>query len=218
MGEKIRVGVLVENHPYDVIGFQKMLESFADCECYVQPVDLFVRDVDGNQLCYDTLVYYNIDCDAPEEGSPLRLYLENEAGKTRQGILVLHHALLNWREWDVYTDITGIRQRGEGGLFKYTQNETVRSHIADKSHPITAGVDDFTITDETYIIGEPEEAGNHILITTDNKMSIDNIAWTRQYKNSRVFSYASGHDNRVYSDKNFRTILHNAIQWTANRI
>ena len=218
MSEKIKVGVLVENHPYDVIGFQKMLESFTDCECYVQPVDLYVNDVDNNHLKYDTLIYYNIDCPAPKEGSNLRRYLAEDAGKTEQGIILLHHALLNWRQWDVYTDMSGVRQRGEGGLFKYTQGQTVNSHVIDHAHPITAGIEDFTLIDETYIIGEPEEPGNRVLITTDNDLSIDNIAWTRQYKNSRVFCYASGHDDRVYSHPTFRKILHNAILWTSNKI
>ena len=187
MGKKLQAAVLVENHPYDVIGFQKMLESFEDCDCYVQPVDLFIRDVDNNRYRYDTVLYYNIDTKAPAENSPLRIYLEQEAGSTKQGIILLHHALLNWREWELYTQISGIRQRGEKGLFRYTQNQEVRTRIVDKMHPITAGLEEFTITDETYIIGEPEEQGNHILMTTDNDTSIDNIAWTRQYQKSRVF-------------------------------
>lgn len=36
MKEKIKVAVLVENDPYDVVAFQDMLDSLEDCRCIVQ--------------------------------------------------------------------------------------------------------------------------------------------------------------------------------------
>jgi type 1 glutamine amidotransferase len=214
MDQKLQIAVLTENHPYDVIGFQKMLDSFTDCACYVQPLDLFVQDTDNRQR-YDAVLWYNMNWDPPKDGSVLRKYMEEELGTNKQGIVLLHHALLSFQDWEAYTEVCGLRHRGAGGLFKYAQNQAVRECIADPSHPITAGLSPFTITDETYTIGEPEEAGNHTLLTTDNPTSIKQLAWTRQYKTSRVFCYASGHDNKVYADENFRLVLHRGIQWTA---
>jgi trehalose utilization protein len=213
MGTDLQVAVLVENHPYDVVGFQKMLDSFAGCDCFVQPVDLFVQDRD-NRNNYDVVLWYNINWDPPKTDGALRKYLENEIGATKQGIVLLHHALLNFQDWDLYTDICGLRHRG-GATFKYTQNQTVREHIADTNHPITKGLTDFSVVDETYTIGEPEEPGDHVLITTDTETSIKNLAWVRQYKNSRVFCYASGHDNRVYADENYRKIVYRGLHWAA---
>ena len=63
--EKIKVGVIVENHPYDIMEFQEMLWSFEEFECYVQPFDLFVQD-DKNQERYDVLLFYNMDLPLPE--------------------------------------------------------------------------------------------------------------------------------------------------------
>ena len=71
--------------------------------------------------------------------------------------------------------------------------------------------------DETYIISEPFAEGNHILIKTDNANSIKNLAWTRTYKKSPVFCYASGHDNQAYGNENFRKVLHNAIHWCSRK-
>ena len=215
MSKKLQVAVIVENHPYDVVSFQKMLDSFSGCECYVQPFDLFVQDED-NKDKYDTVLYYSMNWDCPPDDSPIYKYMENEIG-SGQGIIILHHALLSFQKWDVYTEVSGVRFRGADGLFKYTQNQTVKSHILDTGHPITKGISDFTIVDETYIMGEPEEPGNEILITTENETSIKNIAWVRQYKKSRVFSYASGHDNKSYADESFRKILYNAILWTSSK-
>jgi trehalose utilization protein len=217
LDKKLQIAVLVENHPYNVVGFQKMLDSFWDCECFVQPIDLFVQD-EVNKSKYDVVLWYNMNWDAPGDDSVIRRYMENEIGATNQGIVLLHHALLTFQDWDVFTDVCGLHHRGSGGLFKYTQNQTVRETIVDETHPITKGLTEFCIVDETYTIGEPQEPGNQILITTDNETSIRNLAWTRQYKNSRVFCYASGHDDRVYADENFRRILYRGLLWAAGRI
>lgn len=218
MGNKLQVAVLVGHHPYDIVGFQKMLDSFEDCQCYVQPIDLFMQDED-NKMKYDTVLYYNMNWNTPvEKEDPIRQYMKQQLGTTGQGIVLLHHALLSFQKWDLYTEVCGLRERGADGLFQYHQNQLVTETIIDHEHPITRDIGDFSLIDETYIIGEPEEPGSHILITTDNSKSIKNIAWTRKYKNSRVFCYASGHDNNAYANPSFRQILHNALLWTANLI
>jgi type 1 glutamine amidotransferase len=182
----------------------------------VQPVDLFVQDDNRNK--YDTVLWYNINWDPPKKDGVLEKYLENEIGESEQGIVLIHHALLNFQNWDLYTQICGLKERGANIGFKYTQNETVNEHILNPAHPITTGISDFSVIDETYNIGEPEETGNTILISTGNKTSMRNLAWTREYKNSRVFAYVSGHDNRVYADVSYRKVVQRALDWTAGRI
>jgi len=91
-------------------------------------------------------------------------------------------------------------------------------HIENTTHPITRDIADFNVIDETYQIGEPEEPGNTILISTDNKTSMKTLSWTREYKNSRVFCYASGHDGRVYKNESYRKIINRALHWSAGRI
>ena len=216
MSEKIKVAVVVDFHPYDVVSFQKMFESFEDCECYVQPLSLFIHDTD-NKAAYDTVVYYNMNKPEPKKGSPLEKYLTDELGAEKQGVIFLHHSLLSFESWAPFTGVCGLADRGAGASFKYAQNQSVNAIIADKSHPVTAGVSDFTMVDETYALDEPDEPGNHILIKTDNETSVKTIAWARQYKNSRVFCFASGHDNRAFANPSYRKILHNAIRWTSDR-
>ena len=221
MSGKLKVAVLLENHPYDVVNFQKMFESFEDCECYIQPLHLFNQnddDNDQNRKNYDTVIYYNMNIDIPKEGSALAKYMTDEVGASKQGIIVMHHGLLNFKGWDLFTDVCGLKNRGEGGIFKYTQNQKVEGKVINAAHPTMAGIDKLSIIDETYILGEPEESGNEILMTTDNETSIKNIAWVRQYKQSRVFCTASGHNNLAYSDLTYRKMLHNAILWTSGKI
>ena len=143
---------------------------------------------------------------------------DTTAGEKSQGIILLHHALLSFPKWDLWTRVCGVKVRCEDGVFQYHQKETVREHIAEKNHPITKDMQDFSLIDETYIIGEPQEEGNTVLITTDTSRSIQNLAWTRSYKNSRVFCYASGHDGLSYGDDRFRRIILNGILWSIGRI
>ena len=216
MSEKIKVAVVVDFHAYDVVNFQKMFESFGDCECYIQPLSLFVQDRD-NKAAYDTVVYYNMNKPDPQKGGQIEKYLLNELGAGKQGAIFLHHALLSFEKWAPFTEMCGLGDRGAGANFRYTQNQTVNAIIVDRAHPVTAGVDDFTLIDETYVLDEPDEPGNGILIKTDNETSVKSIAWVRQYKGSRVFCLALGHDNRAFANPSFRKVLHNAIRWTANR-
>lgn len=217
MVEKLKVAVLVEVHPYDIMNFQKMLWSFGDCECYVQPVDLFVQDTENNAK-YDVVLYYSMNLPTPAEGSNLKKYIEEKLGNTEQGILLLHHALLSFPGWDLWDEVSGLKVRCVDGIFEYHQNEIVNYKFMDERHPILSGVEPFTVKDETYIMGEPVIGDNKILIQTNNPNSIANIAWTRMYKKSRVFCYASGHDNSTYGNEHYRKILHNGILWCANRI
>ncbi len=214
MDGKIKVAVLVEGHPYDVVGFQNMLWSFEDCDCFVQPLDLFCQD-EKNRDWYDVVLYYNMNLKKLDESSRLYKYLTQNLGSTKQGIVLMHHGLLSFPKWDVWTQVSGVKVRCEDGVFSYHQNEHVGTHIEDTEHPITHGVDDFEVIDETYIIGEPQEPGNHALLTTENANSINTIGWARTYKNSRVFCYASGHDHLTYDNASFRRLVHNGLRWCA---
>ena len=134
---KIQVAVIVEDHPYDVIGFQKMLDSFTDCDCYVQPYDLFVRDEDGNNSKYDTVLYYNMMWNSPPEDSPVAKYMREELGRTSQGIILLHHALISHQGCELFTQVSGQRNRGGDGSFKYTKEQQANQLITGVAHPIT---------------------------------------------------------------------------------
>jgi len=213
---KMQVAVLVENHEYDVVSFQRMLDSFADCECFVQPLDLFIRD-EKNRDTYDTVLWYNMNIPVPDEGAPLYMYMREKLGMTGQGIVLIHHALLCFKRWDLFTDVSGVSVRLEDGMFSYHQNTPVKCVIENTDHPVTRGLHDFSIIDETYIIGEPDQPGNEILITAECSVGIKNIGWAREYQMSRVFVTASGHDNQVYADWNYRKLIHNAILWTSKK-
>jgi type 1 glutamine amidotransferase len=166
---------------------------------------------------YDVLAFYNFHQDTPGEKHERwegnhKEVLEN-LGKNTQGILVLHHALLAYRKWPLWSDLVGIPKRG----FGYHADQTITIHVEKSDHPITRGLQDWDMIDETYTVNEPGE-GCEILLTTEHPKSMRAIGWTRQYKRARVFCLASGHDNQTFANPHFQNVVARSVSWLARRI
>ena len=136
-----------------------------------------------------------------------------ELGQTGQGIFMLHHSILAYREWPIWSQIVGFSDL----THDVTMAQTLFVEVEDHEHPITSGVSGWDMVDETYKMCDPEP-DSQILLTTKHPTSMRVLAWTRQYKNSRVFCYQSGHDNRTWDNPNFITMLWRGIEWCARRI
>ncbi len=132
------------------------------------------------------------------------------------GLIVLHHALLSYQSWPEYERIAGgkylldheLRDGVDLPASTYTKQMTdIDVKVVDKTHPITDGLDDFTVHDELYR-GVPTGKDIHVLLTAEDKP----LAWTRQEKNSRVATIMIGH-GPAYKDANFQKLLSQAIRW-----
>ena len=89
--------------------------------------------------------------------------------------------------------------------------------IADSAHPVTSGVKDFEIQDETYNLFDVAKE-NHVLLTTDEPESNKVIGWAKTYGEARVIYLQSGHDHFAYENPNYQQMLKQAIQWAARRL
>ena len=94
---------------------------------------------------------------------------------------------------------------------------TFRVRIADATHPITRGMSDFQITDESYRYFYVRN-DVHVLLTTDEPTSESRIGWTHRYKNSPVVYIQLGHDHVAYENPNFRRLVERSIRWLAGRL
>lgn len=140
----------------------------------------------------------------------------SELGETKQGIFMLHHSILAFQQWPLWKEITGL---DPVKYHDYHLDETMSFHITAQEHPIMEGLPDFTMVDEAYESeGVFDVPGVEVLMTTDNSKNIPTVAWTKQYKKSKVFCYQSGHCNTSYSNKYFREIVRRGILWAAGRI
>ena len=208
---KIKTAVITGQHAFDVPGFHALFRSIPDIDFYLQDLENFAADAGKVREQYEVLVFYNFHRQMPDEGR-VREAIE-QLGENQAGILVLHHAILAFPQWPLWSDLCGIQDRSFG--FKVDQNLHV--DIVDSQHPILRGLAPWEMVDETYIMADPGDDSD-LLLTTDHPESMKTLAWTRQYKNARVFCCQSGHDNQVFADPNFRTVIARGIQWLAGRI
>jgi type 1 glutamine amidotransferase len=174
----------------------------------------FQSDLRGK---FDVLIMYDFSRDLDEKGKKnLRDFAES--GK---GIVVLHHALLNYQKWPWwYQDVVGgsYRLAREGNVPSSTVKDGQQIFVTPANdEPITRGIGPFQIVDETYNRMWISPSVKPIL-TTDNPNSNHTIAWISPYANSRVVAIQLGHGHTAHGHPSYRTLVHNAILWAAGRI
>jgi type 1 glutamine amidotransferase len=86
--------------------------------------------------------------------------------------------------------------------------------VAD--HPVTAGVADFELFDEYY---EFELADDDLTVLAQRRRVEDGaiipVAYAREVGAGRVVYLALGHDMRAWGEPAFRTLVRQALRWTA---
>jgi len=209
-GEKIKTAVITGHHPFDVPAFHAAFRSMAEIDAYPQDMEEFAADVGGRRAEYDALLFFNFHQEMP--GAPVLEALE-ALGESEQGIFILHHGLLAFPDWRLWADLVGIQDRS----FDVHMDHKLKIQIADPEHPVTRGLSDWEMLDETYVLAEPDADSEAVLYTDDAK-SMRSIAWTRRYKKARVFCFQSGHDHQAYANPNFRKVISRGLQWAAGRI
>jgi hypothetical protein len=144
--------------------------------------------------------------------------------KEGKGLVVLHHAIASYQKWPEYARIIGAQYYLEktvvNGVEKpaslWQHDVKIAVRVADADHPVTRGVKDFEIHDETYKLFDVA-ADAHTLLTTDQPLSNKEIAWAKTYEKARVVYMQSGHDHLAYENPNFQRLLRQAIQWVAGK-
>ncbi len=159
---------------------------------------------------------YDFSRDLDEKGKKnLRDFVES--GK---GVVVLHHALLNYQKWDWwYQDTVGgsYRLQKEGDRLSSTvKNDQQISVTPVGQHPVTAGIEPFQVVDETYkrMWMSPSIKP---LLTTDNPYSDPVLAWIGPNPQAKVVAIQLGHGHMAHGHPSYRALVHNAILWAAGK-
>lgn len=216
----IPVAVITSGHHHDVINFRRLFRGFPEFDVYVQHIEDFATSPQEVRDSYAVLLFYTMLPGQPDEdGLPpyagKRLQALSRIGETSQGIFILHHGLLTYPDWPVWPMLVGTAKAHSG--FSYEHDVHLAVEVADPEHPITAGLGNWTMTDEVYKMAEPDE-NSHVLLTTNHPQSMRSLAWTRQYDQSRVFCFQSGHDNQTWQVPQFQTVVRRGLLWCAGKI
>lgn len=211
----VRLLVVTGGHPYDQARFFAMFESFRGIEWehynLSDDADVFDSIDDWN---YDVLLLYNMTATiTPKRFGHFKALLDMGVG-----LVPFHHGGLSWTNEPGIRDVFGV-QFPQAPNYGFYIGQTFQYQVADREHPITRGLEDFTVTDETYTGYHGEgRPGNHVLFTTEHTPSDHELAWVRQVSKSRVFTIQGGHDAQTFDHPEFRQVLNRGILWTAGKL
>ena len=179
----------------------------------VSSATAFKTDLRGK---YDVVIMYDFTRDLDDASKKnLRDFVESGGG-----VVVLHHALLDYQNWEWWTD------QAVGGSYRLSRegnnpsssvkNNQQLSVTPAETHPITAGIGSFHVEDETYknMRFSPKVRP---LLTTDNPTSDTTLAWIGPDESYRVVAIQLGHGPTAFSNSSYRAIVRNAILWAAGK-
>jgi len=219
---KLKVAVLTGGHGFERKPFLEMFNSFKGMKC----TEIELKDhseifEDISNWDYDVIVMYNMSQNISKKRQDnFKKLLDRGIG-----FVALHHNMGAFQTWPEFKKIAGgkyyVKPTKEGDKeFRgstYKHDIDMNVTVADKSHPITRGLKDFTIHDEGYKYCGFEK-DNRILLTTDHADSDKAVAWVSKYRKAKICGIMLGHDGKAYENPNFRKLLTQAINWTAGRL
>jgi type 1 glutamine amidotransferase len=217
---KIKVGVVVGGHG----GGKEFFALFdGHDDISYKPVHLANESEifeDITHWPYDVIVLYNLSWKISERRRENFKQLMDRG----LGVVTLHHAFSSYQDWPEFSKIVGGRsflsptridgktlRTGEKGGNRYT------IRVADKEHPVTKGVADFELVDETYFnyYVEPDSVP---LLTTQAQGSDKVVGWAHTYRKGRSVYLQAGHGPTIFQPKTdanqqYRRLLGQAIRW-----
>ena len=214
----IRILVVTGGHAYDKPSFNEMLNSLGE-KLTSQVVEFpaaYDQFLPENRGSYDVLVFYHMW----QKITPEQEKVFADCIKEGKPVVVLHHSICAFDEWPEYWKIIGGKyfhkpttvDGKEYAACSYIHDLHFKVVVDKKKHPVTKGVKDFDIFDETY-------KGYYIapnvvtLLTTTEPSSNQVIGWTSQYGKARIVTLQSGHATPTYQNENFRKLLKQSIEW-----
>jgi type 1 glutamine amidotransferase len=214
----IRILVITGGHAYKVEQFNQMLSGLGPDITYQiaelpGAYDMFRPE---SRSKYDVLVFYHMWQKITEEQAKVFA----DCIKQGKPVVALHHSICAYDDWPEYWNIIGgkyfhkpttINGR-EYPACSYIHDLRFTVRNVNPRHPVTKGVPDFEIFDETYK-GYYVEDGVTPLLTTTEPSSAPTIGWAKKYGKSRVVVLQSGHDAPTFENSNFRQLLKQAIFW-----
>jgi type 1 glutamine amidotransferase len=215
----LKVLVITGGHNYDRTAFNAMFDSFEGMDCTIReteedPGALF-EPIEA--FGYEAVVLYNFRQNLSDRAQEHFMALLDEG----IGLTVIHHAIAGFPGWREYENIIGatyvLREETRRGTHyprpQWKHSMDMKIKVEDPAHPVTQGVENFTLRDETYKLWVYHE-GNHLLLSTDHEHSNRQIAWTRRYAGARVYFIQLGHDRHAFENEPYRRLLRQGISWT----
>jgi type 1 glutamine amidotransferase len=219
--KKIRILVITGGHGFEQVPFDKMFNDMKGIEykkaVYPQAGELLKPGLEKE--CDVIVMYDMVKSITPEQQKAFVELLNNGIG-----LVLWHHNLGAHSDWPEFTKIRGGKfflkaetvDGKEYAKSTYDHDQDVKVTIADKEHPITKGIQEFSIHDETYAKCYVSPSVR-VLLKTDHPKSCPDLAWVHEYGKSNVFFLMLGHDSKAWVNPNFQEMLVRGIHWTIGK-
>jgi len=206
--------LITGGHDFDTAELFDLFKSFEgyNTDTLSQPyANQFIGS--GKAQKYDVLVFYDSWQIISETEKQAYLDLAEKG----TGFLFLHHSLVSYQGWDEFSKIRGGRYHKSNppdsiadSQFRHDIDLSVT--ICDSIHPITRDINTFIIHDEGYsnIIVKD---GVTPLLKTINPFCAEIIAWTNEYRRSRIVYLMGGHDRKAYENYYYRQLIINSLDY-----
>jgi type 1 glutamine amidotransferase len=202
--EKTKV-LMVHNGGHNFNGFKQTMDPVLD-----KTGDFEVAVAEGFDAlkaetlkAFDVVLFY---------GSGGNINEEQEKGLdgfvTGGGGMVLVHATDASKKSEVYWRLNGGRFSGHGG-------GSFMVRIEETKHPITDGLEDFEITDETYRNTFHPEFKLNSLVHMDRGDEQQSMAWVLEPGKGRMFNTTLGHGQPAWANPQFQRLVVRGMYWAA---
>ncbi len=208
-------------HDFDKVSFFKLFTDNPDIAVTFAShegtnTSVFERD---DLLSYDVVALYDIRRAITEQQKKGFLSLFDKG----VGLVVLHHAIVSYQHWPDYEKIIGGKYPEEDGKYGVVTPQVGYQHdveipvtVVARNHPVTTGVQDFSIHDEIYW-GYTVRPDVTPLISTTHPKSAKPLGWCRTEGKSRVVYLQLGHGPEAYANPYYQRLVANSIKWAANK-
>jgi type 1 glutamine amidotransferase len=214
----IRALVITGGHSYQEEPFNQMFAGLGKGISFrvVSFPEAFTMFSPEKRDQYDVLVFYHMWQKITEDEAKNF----SECIKEGKPLVVLHHSICAFDDWPEYISIIGGKYFHKPTLVNgkeypactYKHDLTFTVKVLDSRHPVTKGLMDFEVLDETYS-GYYVDSGVKPLLTTTETSSTPVIGWTKKYGKAQVVTLQSGHDANTFGNASFRRLLRQAILW-----
>jgi type 1 glutamine amidotransferase len=121
------------------------------------------------------------------------------------GLLAIHSGTAGYTEMRLLRGLLG-------GVFDQHPPQCPVTFEPQPRHPLTAGVEAFTLTDEHYFM-TMDDAQAEVFLTTRSEHRVQPGGWRRTEGAGRVGVLTPGHNVEVWLHPSFQALLLNTLKW-----
>lgn len=218
--ERLHALVLHADHPHEpgyiLTGLRRVFEATHVMAHFT--VD--VRALSAENLSkVDLLVILRDGIQRPDTGkdsnyiwmTPAQQLAIVEYVRSGGAFLNLHNSMGLYPDKGGYLDLVGGRYIGHGPL------ERFRVEVVDRDHPITRGVEDFSVADEQHTPPYDKDKVHLLLRNRSDEGKVAAAGWVYEPGRGRLCHLANGHTRESLLHPMYQRLLRNAVNWCLRR-